>query len=231
MTHQRDSVNSLWSKFPEAVLGVSLESPDFLNGSGPSKPNRLNSSHTKTSMFFRCPPKLLTDVRTPHVCVPPSLSHVWPLAIPQAIACQAPLSMGFPRQEYWSGLRFPSPRIYNILEMRSLTVASIWASVRIFYIMTFTILYLMSAFLLGQASPVAQMVKRLSAMQETRAWSLGREDPLEKEMAAHSSILAWKIPWMAEPGRLPSTGLQRVGHNWATSLSLSLFLLGHHDVS
>ena len=50
---------------------------------------------------------------------------------------------------------------------------------------------------------------------------LGWEDPLETEMAAHSSILAWKIPWTAEPGRLLSMGSQRVGHNWATSLSLS----------
>ena len=59
-------------------------------------------------------------------------------------------------------------------------------------------------------SLVAQMVKRLSAMQETRVQSLGWEDPLEKEMAAHSSTLAWKIPWMEEPGRLQSMGLQRV---------------------
>ena len=49
-------------------------------------------------------------------------------------------------------------------------------------------------------------------------FSLGREDPLEKEMATHSSILDWRIPWMEEPGGLQSTGLQRVGHNWATSL-------------
>ena len=60
---------------------------------------------------------------------------------------------------------------------------------------------------------VAQMVKHLSAMQETRVQSLGWEDPLEKEMAAHSSILAWKIPWTAEPDRLPSMGSQRVGHD------------------
>ena len=60
---------------------------------------------------------------------------------------------------------------------------------------------------------VAQMVKHLSAMQETWVRSLGWEDPLEKEMAAHSSILAWKIPWTAEPGRLPSMGSQRVGHD------------------
>ena len=56
------------------------------------------------------------------------------------------------------------------------------------------------------ASLVAQMVKRLSAVQETRVRSLVWEDLLEKEMAAHSSILAWKIPWMVEPGRLLSMG-------------------------
>ena len=59
---------------------------------------------------------------------------------------------------------------------------------------------------------MAQMVKRLPAMWETQVQSLGRDDPLEKETATHSSILAWKIPWMEEPGRLQSMGLQRVGH-------------------
>ena len=57
------------------------------------------------------------------------------------------------------------------------------------------------------------MVKRLRAMQETWDQSLGREDPLETEMATHSSTLAWKIPWTEEPGRLQSIGLQRVGHD------------------
>ena len=57
------------------------------------------------------------------------------------------------------------------------------------------------------------MVKYLPTMWETRVQSLSREDLLEKEMATHSSILAWKIPWMEEPGRLPSMWLQRVGHN------------------
>ena len=60
---------------------------------------------------------------------------------------------------------------------------------------------------------VAQMVKGLSAMQKTQVLSLDWEDPLEKEMAAHSSILAWKIPWISEPGRLPSMGSQRVRHD------------------
>ena len=62
-------------------------------------------------------------------------------------------------------------------------------------------------------SLVAQMVKRLPAMQETRVQSLGWEDLLEKEMATHSSILAWKIPWTVEPGRLQSMGSLRVGHD------------------
>ena len=60
---------------------------------------------------------------------------------------------------------------------------------------------------------MAQTVKNLPAMQETWVQSLGWEDPLEKEMATHSSILAWKIPWMEEPGRLQSIQPQRVGHD------------------
>ena len=60
---------------------------------------------------------------------------------------------------------------------------------------------------------VAQIVKNLPAVQETRVWSLGREDPLEEEMATHSSISAWRIPWTEEPGRLQSTGSQRVGRS------------------
>ena len=70
-------------------------------------------------------------------------------------------------------------------------------------------------------SLVAQMVKHLPAMQETQVGSLGLEDPLEKEMATHSSTLAWKIPWMEEHCRLQSSESQRVRHNWTTSLSLS----------
>ena len=63
------------------------------------------------------------------------------------------------------------------------------------------------------ASLVAQMVKNLPAIQETWVRSLGWEDPLEKEMATYSIILAWRIPWKEEPGGLQSTGSQRVGHN------------------
>ena len=64
---------------------------------------------------------------------------------------------------------------------------------------------------------VAQMVKNLPAMQETRIQSLGRKDPLEKGMATHSSTPAWRIPRTEEPGGLQSVGWQRVGHDWATN--------------
>ena len=64
---------------------------------------------------------------------------------------------------------------------------------------------------------VAQMVECLSTMREILVQSLSQEDPLEKGTAPHSSILAWRIPWTEEPGRLQSMGLQIVGHHWATN--------------
>ena len=67
--------------------------------------------------------------------------------------------------------------------------------------------------------------KRLPAMRETHVQSLDREDPLEKEMATHFSILAWRVPWTEEPGGLQSMGLQRVGQDWATSLHFTSLLL------
>ena len=60
---------------------------------------------------------------------------------------------------------------------------------------------------------MTQVVKNLPAMQETWVRSLGQEDPLKKELVIHSSILAWRIPWTEEPGRLQSMGSQRVGHD------------------
>ena len=74
---------------------------------------------------------------------------------------------------------------------------------------TYICIFIVSLF----TSLVAQRVKSLPAMQETWVQSLGQEDPLEKEMATHSSILAWRIPWTEEPGRLQSTGSQRIGHD------------------
>ena len=104
--------------------------------------------------------------------------------------------MGFPRQEHWSGLPFPFPtQYYRVTYLPALMhkFTSCYKDVR--------------------TSLVAQMAKHPSTMWETRVQSLGLEDLLEKEMATHSSVLAWKIPWMEEPGRLQSMGLQRVGYD------------------
>ena len=76
-----------------------------------------------------------------------------------------------------------------------------------------TVLYLVVVNYMTIAVCPAQRLKRLPAMQETWVRSLGWEDPLEKEMATHSSILAWRIPWTEEPGGLRSTGSQRVRHD------------------
>ena len=75
---------------------------------------------------------------------------------------------------------------------------------------------------LPRISLVAQMVKNLPAMQILWVQSLGQEDPLEKETATHSSILAWKIPRTEDPGELQSMGSQTVGHDWRTNTSLMM---------
>ena len=73
------------------------------------------------------------------------------------------------------------------------------------------------SYYLPWASLVAQLVKNPPAMQGTPVRFLGREDPLEKGIATHSSILAWRVPWTEEPSGLQSTGSQRVGHDGATN--------------
>ena len=73
--------------------------------------------------------------------------------------------------------------------------------------------YYIMLLMIAPTSLVAQTVKRLSIMRETWVRSLGREDPLEKEMAIHSSTIAWKIPWTDEPDKLQSMGSQGVGHD------------------
>ena len=75
----------------------------------------------------------------------------------------------------------------------------------------------MNTYKLRGSVSIAQMVKNLPAMQKTGAQPLGQEDPQEKEMATHSSILAWRIPWTGEPGGLQSMGSQRVGHDKVTN--------------
>ena len=72
--------------------------------------------------------------------------------------------------------------------------------------------------ILVRASIVAHVVKSLPWMQETWVWSMGWEDPLEKRMATHSSILSWRIPWTEEPGGLQSMELQKVRHDWVTNI-------------
>ena len=71
---------------------------------------------------------------------------------------------------------------------------------------------------------MAQTVKHLPTMRETWVQSLGQGDPLKKEMATHSSTLAWRIPWMEEPGGLQCMGLQRLGHDRATSVTQLHFM-------
>ena len=83
----------------------------------------------------------------------------------------------------------------------------------------YTCMCLFFQILIPLTSLVAQMVKCLPAIQETRVWSLGWEDPLEKEMATHSSTLAWKIPWMEETDRLQSTGSQ--SQTWLRDFTFS----------
>ena len=94
--------------------------------------------------------------------------------------------------------------------------ADLWKSALCFsFLLYYSIFFILcsdSGYYLG-ASLVAQMVKNLPVMQETWILSLCWEDPLEKEMATHSSILAWRIPWTEESGGLPSMGPQRVGHD------------------
>ena len=87
---------------------------------------------------------------------------------------------------------------------------------------SFSLLYFLIGWLRTTRFRSIKGPQHLSTMHETWVRSLGQEDPLEKEMATHSSTLAWKIPWTEKPGRQQSMGSQRVGHNWATSFSLSL---------
>ena len=137
------------------------------------------------------------------------------------VACQAPLSMGFPRQEYWSGLPFSPPGDLCNLGIKPTSPALAGGfftteppgKPNLFPRM---IVINLSSVVKG-ASLVAQLVKNPPAMRETRDPSLGWEDPLEKEMATHSIILAWRVPWTGEPGGLQSMGLQRVIHNWASN--------------
>ena len=127
------------------------------------------------------------------------LSRVRLFTTPWTVTYHAPRSMGFSRQEYWSGLPFPSPGDLPNLGIEPSSSAEIHQPD-------------LPKTGTGMGFP-SDLDGKASAMQETQVRSLGWEDPLEKEMATHSSTLAWKIPWTEEPGRLQSMGLQRVGHD------------------
>ena len=88
---------------------------------------------------------------------------------------------------------------------------AIYGRVKLYHILASILLLLVSVYYFG--FPSGSVVKNQPAMQETQVQSLGREDPLEKGMATHFAILAWRISWTEEPGRLQSMGLQRVGHD------------------
>ena len=164
-------------------------------------------------------------------------SHIQLLATPWTIACQAPLSIGFSRQEYWSGLTCPPPgNLPNkgikpasltspALAGRCFTTSATWEDyvcvcicmyVYIYtyihmYVYIYIYMYLYTHTHTGFSGGSAE--KNLPTMQEMQVRSLGWEDPLEKEMATHSSIIAWRIPWTEEPSKLKSMGLQGVGHD------------------
>ena len=95
----------------------------------------------------------------------------------------------------------------------TILLLSLQTSLSALVLLCYLLLILAVALNYALASLVAQWLKCLPPMWETRVQSLGQEDPLEKEMVTHSSILAWRIPWTEEPGGLQSVGLQRVGHD------------------
>ena len=146
-------------------------------------------------------------------------SCVWLFVTLWTVAHQASLSMGFSQQEYWSGLPCPSPGdlpdpgiIAASPAIPALQTDS-WLSEPLGKPHAYTYMYIYHG-----ASPMAQWVKNLPAMQEfqeMQVWSLGQEDPLEVEMATHSSILVGRIPWTEKPGGLQSKGSQRVRHDWS----------------
>ena len=144
--------------------------------------------------------------------------------------------MGFSRQKYWSGLPCCSPGALPWIEPKPLrspaiavgvfTTSATWEAgsnktqrkdighpltmYKAPYLSHFNFFII---YIWLKDFPAAQIVKNLPAMQETRVQFLGQEDPLEKGMATHSNILAWRIPWTEKPGRLQFMGSQRVRHN------------------
>ena len=111
------------------------------------------------------------------------------------------------------------------------TLFFLWLWFALFLCPFFTFKFYIYIYLKCKTSLVAQTVKCLPTMQETWVRSLGREDPLQKEMATHSSTLAWKIPWMEEPGRLQSMGLQRVDTTERLHLIFKMFHVSNKQLT
>ena len=149
-------------------------------------------------------------------------SCVWHRVTPQTAAQQAPPSLGFSRQEHWSGLPFPSP--IHEREKRKWSAQS-----------CLTLSDPMDCSLPGSSAMGFSgqeywggLPLPSPAIRETQVQSLGREDPLKKGMATHSSILAWRIPWTEEPGRLQSMDQKELDTTeWLTLSFKSVYLLGY----
>ena len=157
------------------------------------------------------------------MCVPSCFSHVWLLAVPWTVACQAPQFMGFSRQEYWSGFPCPSPGDLSDPGIEPLSLASPALAGGFFTTSTTC----------GEGNGTPFQYSCLENPGDGGAWRAavhgvteGRTwlsnftftfhfHALEKEMATHSNVLAWRIPGTAEPGGLPSMGLHRIGHDWS----------------
>ena len=153
---------------------------------------------------------------------------------PWTVAHQPPLSMEFFRQEYWSGLPCPSPGIFptqesnpGLLYCRQIlyhlshqgSPSEIKMALKKLNSTNNPVILKVDFSCTTQgiwASLVAHSVENLPAMQETCVQLLSWEDPLEEEMAAPSSILAWRSPWTEEPGSFPAHGIARVGHDLVT---------------
>ena len=155
-----------------------------------------------------------------------SLSCVGLFATLWSVAHQAPLSMEFPRQEYWSGLPCPSPGDFPnpgikpgspALQADSLASESPGEVWLIYNVVLVSVVQRSDSVYMYVGFPGGSVVKGIclpmQKMQETPVRSLGQKDPLEEDMATHSSILAWGIPWTKEPGGPQSMGSQRVRYS------------------
>ena len=131
-------------------------------------------------------------------------SRVWLFVTPWTVGCQAPLSMGFSRWEYWSGLPRPSPGDLPDPGIKPVSLMSLQLAGGFFTTSTPGEPNYQVSNKGIQGFSGGSAVKNPPAMQETQVQSLGWEDPLEKEMATVSSILAWKTSWTEEPGWLQS---------------------------